>query len=119
VLSIKGDDNTENDFIIPEMINQVFGNAVIYNQAGSMVYYEARFSREMCGVTVGSKTLPAGSSEMKLLWSVIQEADKHGYIWINADINRDGVVEVNELLGLVGALCQKYCAAPWVYLGSI
>lgn len=98
------DDNNENDdFILPEDIRQAGSDAIIYDQKGNIVFYEVRFSRSECtqDPTQTQFTDPL-TTEIKVSYRVITDADKPNYVWINADINGDGRTEPNELLGMVG-----------------
>lgn len=122
VRTFKDKTDSNNDFVLPQDIKQAGDNATVYDQNGNVVYYEARFSREMCllppppppstptpsnGQTPTpapeySKMFPAGTTEIKVSYRVITDADKPNYIWINADINGDGKIGPTEILGMVG-----------------
>lgn len=102
VRSLKDENGPVNDFILPERIGQAGGGATIYDQNGNVVYYEVRFSRDQCALASDAKMFPAGTTEIKVSYRVITDADKANYVWINADINGDGKTEPNELLGMVG-----------------
>lgn len=102
VRSLKDKDGPVNDFILPERIGQAGGGATIYDQNGNVVYYEVRFSRDQCSLPADAQMFPAGTTEIKISYRVITDADKPNYVWINADINGDGKIEPNELLGMVG-----------------
>lgn len=102
VRSMKDENGPVNDFILPERIGQAGGGATIYDQNGNVVYYEVRFSRDQCALPSDAKMFPAGTTEIKVSYRVIKDADKANYVWINADINGDGKIEPNELLGMVG-----------------
>ncbi len=102
VRSLKDENGPVNDFILPERIGQAGGGATIYDQNGNVVYYEVRFSRDQCSLPADAKMFPAGTTEIKVSYRVITDADKPNYVWINADINGDGKIEPNELLGMVG-----------------
>lgn len=91
-----------NDFVAPNEMNQAFKNAVIYDQAGNVILYEARIDRGMCAVPEGSATLPAGTTEIKSSWRTIGETDKPNYVWIQSDTNNNGALEDDELYGMVG-----------------
>ena len=99
----KNDNGPEDDFVLPERINQAGSESVIYDQNGNVVYYEVRFSRDECSLDPNTVMMfPAGTTELKVSWRVITEADKSSYVWINADIDNDGTVAADELLGMVG-----------------
>jgi hypothetical protein len=98
----KNDNGSEDDFVLPERINQAGSESIIYDQNGNVVYYEVRFSRNECSLDSTAMMFPAGTTELKVSWRVITEADKSNYVWINADINNDGTVGADELLGMVG-----------------
>ena len=93
---------TEADFTIPTGEGQALNNAVIYDQNGNIVLYEARFKRELCNVPKDSATLPAQSMEIKSSWKTINEAEKSDYIWVQTDANNNGEIESHEIFGLVG-----------------
>lgn len=98
----KNNNGPEDDFILPEDIHQAAGNATIYDQNGNVVFYEIRFDRTTCNVAETAKMFPAGTTELKVSWRVIEQDQKSQYVWINADINADGKIEAQELLGMVG-----------------
>ncbi len=102
VRTLKDEDGPKNDFILPQRIGQAGGGATIYDQNGNVVYYEVRFSRDQCSLPADAKMFPAGTTEIKISYRVITDADKPNYVWINADINGDGKIDPNELLGMVG-----------------
>ena len=102
VRSLKDNTVDSNDFVAPNEMNQAFNNAVIYDQQGNIVLYEARIDRGMCAVPKGSPTLPAGTTEIKSSWRTIEKADKPNYVWIQSDTNNNGTLESDELYGMVG-----------------
>lgn len=93
------DDDQVDDFILPERIGQAGGGATIYDQNGNVVFYEVRFSRDQCSLDPAAKMFPAGTTELKVSYRIITQADAPNYVTINADINGDGT---EELLGMVG-----------------
>lgn len=93
---------TAEDFTLPTGENQALSDAVIYDQNGNIVLYEARFDRNMCNVAQGSKTLPAGTTEIKSSWRKITEAEKPEYVWLQSDTNANGTLDSDEIYGLVG-----------------
>jgi len=93
---------TASDFTVPTGENQALSDAVIYDQNGNIVLYEARFNRELCDVAQSSDTLPAGSMEIKSSWKTITETEKSDYVWVQNDADNDGDIESHEVYGLVG-----------------
>jgi hypothetical protein len=89
-------------FLIPERIGQAGGGATIYDQNGNVVYYDVRFSKNMCDVN-GIKlqqNFPGGSTELKFAWKVLTaKDDTNRYITIDAKIGSDSST---TKLGLVG-----------------
>lgn len=102
-IRIRKDDDNQNDFKLPVDIKQAGGGAILYDQKGNVVYYEVRFSRTEC-TQDPAKTQFAdpNTTEIKVSYRVITEADKPNYVWINADLNGDGTTGADELLGMVG-----------------
>lgn len=96
-----GADDT--DFVIPERINQAGDQATIYDQNGNVVFYSIVFGRDLC-TAPDTGDLPDDTTEIKMAWSVIDEADKANYIWMEADVIPEGEGEsiIPETLGLVG-----------------
>ncbi|MDX1721571.1 MAG: mannan-binding lectin [Pseudomonas sp.] len=88
-------------FVVPERTGQAGGGDTIYDQNGSVVFYDIRFSRNLCNVgqIQAAPNFPAGTTELKSAWRIIGEAEKPDYFWMEADI--DGVPG-NELLGMIG-----------------
>jgi hypothetical protein len=88
-------------FIIPERIGQAGGEDTIYDQNGNVVFYDVRFSRNLCNVgqIQSAPQFPAGTTEMKTAWRVITDAEKASYFWMEADIDN---VPGTELLGMIG-----------------
>jgi hypothetical protein len=91
------------DFVIPERINQAGDQATIYDRNGNVVFYSIVFGRDLC-TAPDSGDLPADTTEIKMAWRVIDEADKAGYVWMQADVIPEGEGEsvIMETLGLVG-----------------
>jgi hypothetical protein len=98
----KDKEKSTNDFNMPQDINQAGSDSTIYDQNGNVVFYEVRFSRNQCSVDQAAQMFPPGTTEIKVSYRVITEADKPNYVWINADINGDGTVGTDELLGMIG-----------------
>lgn len=90
-------------FAIPERTGQAgtFGKA-IYDQAGNIVFYDVRFSRNLCnaGKIQAKPNFPAGTTEMKTAWKQLtSQDDVKRYFVMEADI--DGIPG-KEKLGLIG-----------------
>lgn len=92
---------TDSPFIIPERIGQAGDGATIYDQDKNVVFYDVRFSRNLCNVgpIQNSPNFPSGTTTLKSAWRIIAEQDKPDYFWMEADV--DGVPG-NELLGMIG-----------------
>lgn len=89
-----------NEFVIPERINQAGGEHAIYDQEGNVVFYEIRFSRNLCDYDNILKKLnfPGKTVELKLAWRVLNDDDiVSDYYQTNATINGK-----NYQLGLIG-----------------
>jgi hypothetical protein len=86
---------------IPERIHQAGDAATIYDQDGVVVFYNIRFSRNLCdiGAIQAKKNFPAGTTEMKTAWRVIDQDQRDDYFWMEADIEGIGT---SIPLGLVG-----------------
>lgn len=98
VRTLKADDEGET-FVIPERIGQAGDEATIYDQNGNVVFYDVRFSRNLCTApTTGD--LPAGTVEMKTSWRQLQTDETAGYFTMQAVIQ--GVSTQPLTLGLVG-----------------
>jgi hypothetical protein len=93
---------TSQDFLLPTGENQALSGAVLYDQKGNIVLYEARLNRNMCNVAIDSATLPALTTEIKSSWRKIIESDKADYIWVESDTSGNGQLEPDEIYGLVG-----------------
>jgi hypothetical protein len=88
---------------IPERTGQAgTGGKGIYDQAGNVVFYDVRFSKNLCDVgAIQSKpNFPSGTTEMKTAWKQLTASDDaSSYFVMEADI--DGVPGL-EKLGLIG-----------------
>jgi hypothetical protein len=93
------DNDRKDDFILPERIGQAGGDATIYDQNGNVVFYEVRFSRNMCSLGAAAQMFPAGTIETKISYRVITEADAPYYVTIKANVIGD---PQEETLGMVG-----------------
>lgn len=88
-------------FIVPENIGQAgTGGAVIYDKNGNIVFYEVRFSRNLCPAPPTSGNLPTGTTEIKTAWRQITQAEAPYYFTNQAVIQ--GVSKQPVLLGLIG-----------------
>ena len=95
------DDDALSESVIPERIGQAGDGATIYDQNKNVVFYTVQFDQGLCNAN-DSGDLPVGTTELKLAWRVIEEADKANYIWMEADIVPSDNNDVQDLLGLVG-----------------
>lgn len=77
VRTLKADDSNE-VFVVPERIGQAGDDAVIYDQNGKVVFYEVRFSRNLCPPP-SSGNLPAGTTEIKTSWRQIDPSQASNY----------------------------------------
>jgi hypothetical protein len=103
IRSGKNSDLDGSEFVLPKDIGQAQDSDTIYDQNGNVVFYEVRFSRNECSQNPnGQGNFVAGTTELKVSYRVIKDADKPNYIWMNADINGDGKILESELLGMVG-----------------
>lgn len=116
VRTIKSPEDTA-EFVLPERIGQAGGGDAIYDQSGNVVFYSIRFGRGLC-TAPDSGDLPADTTEIKIAWKIIDDADKGNYVWIDADIV--GNDDVKETLGLIGyhlvrgtALHPEFVWASW------
>ena len=88
-------------FVIPERIGQAGGEDTIYDQQNNVVFYDVRFSKNLCNVgeIQVKKNFPAETTELKTAWRIITNAEKADYFWMEANV--DGVPGT-ELLGMIG-----------------
>ncbi|MCL1057219.1 mannan-binding protein [Shewanella gelidimarina] len=91
VLFIRTAKHEENDtdIVIPEMIGQAGGGATIYDQNGNVVYYDVRFSKNMCEVKKiqQKQNFPGGTTELKTAWKVLTDSDDPSqYVTMDANI---------------------------------
>lgn len=88
--------------VLPERIDQAGANA-IYDQNGNVVFYEVRFSRNLCDYEAIQKNLnfPAKTVELKMAWRVLETSEpqtiRDTFYATRAEI--DGQ---DYILGLVG-----------------
>jgi len=89
-------------FLIPERIGQAGGGATIYDQNGNVVYYDVRFSKNMCDINSikTQQNFPGGTTELKAAWKVLgPKDDKSRYITIDTQIGSDNKAVT---LGMIG-----------------
>ncbi|OHU89147.1 MULTISPECIES: mannan-binding lectin [Pseudoalteromonas] len=78
------------------------GGDVIFDQAGNIVYYDMRFSRNMCDDADKIKNatnFPGGTTELKTAWKVLTKTDNQAdyLVW-----NNPQGAPANTTLGLIG-----------------
>ena len=96
------DDDKTGSSVVPERIDQAgHRHSTIYDQDKNVVFYTVQFDNDLCSGE-GTGDLPVGTTELKLAWRIIEEADKANYIWMEADIVLSDDSDIKELLGLVG-----------------
>lgn len=89
-------------FLLPQRIGQAGSHATIYDQNGNVVYYDVRFSRNLCAVEKIKQlqNFPGGTTELKTAWKVLGAADDASkYLTIDAKI---GEQPGTSRLGMVG-----------------
>jgi hypothetical protein len=77
------------EFTIPERIGQAGGGATIYDQNSNVVYYDVRFSKNMCDVKSIQQqaNFPGGTTEIKTAWKVLgANDDASQYVTMDANI---------------------------------
>lgn len=88
-------------FVLPERIGQAGGGATIYDQNRNVVYYDVRFSKNMCDIDKikNLQNFPGGTTELKTAWKVMgKNDDLSKYITIEAQIGSDKPTT----LGMIG-----------------
>ncbi len=88
---------------IPERTGQAGTSGLgIYDQTGDVVFYDVRFSRNLCdaGTIQASAEFPSGTTEIKTAWKQLTSSDDPSKYFI-MEANIDGV-EGTETLGLIG-----------------
>ncbi|MFT5549366.1 MAG: hypothetical protein ACI9CO_001292 [Candidatus Azotimanducaceae bacterium] len=104
-------------------INQAFGNDVIYDQNGNVVFYSVHFTQELCDAPQKGD-LPIGTIELKMAWKVLADHEKNRYVSIKKDIvatSADGKSKIlkDVTLGLVGIhIIQSTAKHPEMMWGS-
>ncbi|SJM90691.1 mannan-binding lectin [Crenothrix polyspora] len=88
-------------FVIPERINQAGGGATIYDQNGNVVYYDVKFSKNMCNVSEIKKlnNFPNGTTELKTAWKVLKPGEESKYLTMKTNIGKDTALTT---LGMIG-----------------
>lgn len=88
-------------FEIPERINQAGGGATIYDQNGNVVYYDVKFSKNMCNVSEIKKlnNFPNGTTELKTAWKVLKPGEESKYLTMKTNIGKD---TAPTTLGMIG-----------------
>ena len=79
-------------FLIPERIGQAGGGSTIYDQNQNVVYYDVRFSKNMCDVNKIKQlqNFPGGTTEIKTAWKVLGASDDASkFLTIDATITPD------------------------------
>lgn len=95
-------------FIIPERIGQAGGGATIYDQNQNVVYYDVRFSKNMCDVNSikQKQNFPGGTTEIKIAWKVLgAKDDASKFVTIEANITpstKDQPNTKTTKLGMIG-----------------
>ena len=94
-------------------IQQAGDNATIYDQNENVVYYDVRFSRNLCSsakkiasqtnfTVPGDKNPNNNVYEIKTAWRVLSDEDASQYVTITADIGSGENKQKDVLLGLIG-----------------
>jgi hypothetical protein len=88
-------------FVIPERINQAGGGATIYDQSGNVVYYDVKFSKNMCNIAAIQKltNFPTGTTELKTVWKVLKAGEENQYLTMKTII---GANAKSTTLGMIG-----------------
>ncbi|BFM48685.1 hypothetical protein THO17_08480 [Marinomonas sp. THO17] len=86
---------------------QAGGGATIYDQEGNVIYYDVRFTRNLCDLSASAVELqqqnitnfPAGTIELKFAWKTlsVEEVEKGQFVTQQQLISKDNVT-----LGLIG-----------------
>lgn len=94
-------------FTIPERIGQAGGGATIYDQNNNVVYYDVRFSKNMCDVKAIQQqpNFPGGTTEIKTAWKVLgANDDASQYVTMDANITQTSATKNAQTtkLGMIG-----------------
>lgn len=88
-------------FVLPERIDQAGRDVyAIYDQQGNVVFYEVRFSRNLCNYQniQKSNNFPGKTAELKMAWRILTDKDTASdYYTTKASING-----TSYTLGLIG-----------------
>jgi len=88
-------------FTVPTDTGQAgTASAVIYDKAGNTVFYQVRFSRNLCPKPATPGNLPVGTTEVKTAWRVLDASEVQGY-YTNETII-EGFSSKPVVLGLIG-----------------
>ena len=93
--------DTDQAFVLPKRTGQAGGGDTIYDQNSNVVFFNIRFSKNLCeiGAVQSDPNFPPGTMELKSAWRIISDEEKTRYYWIEADIED---VSDPVLLGLIG-----------------
>lgn len=100
VRTVKSSDAGE-DFAIPERINQAGGGATIYDQNSNVVYYNVRFTPNLCDVKSiqSNNNFPGKTTELKSAWKVLKSGEEANYVTFKTKLGKQKTVTT---LGLIG-----------------
>jgi mannan-binding protein len=99
IRTAKFEDDSEG-FVLPERIDQAGGVYAIYDQQGNVVFYEIRFSKNLCDYPAiqAKPNFPGKTLEIKLAWRVLNSTDNASdYYQTTAEISGKSYT-----LGLIG-----------------
>ena len=94
---------TSTGVVIPSETGQAGGGATIYDQNGNVVFYESRFSQNVCTLPATASNFAPNTVEIKLAWRILNPNDPglDTYYKVNTVIT--GVNNGQPvLLGLIG-----------------
>lgn len=97
-------------FVIPEDIHQAGGGATIYDQNQNVVYYDVRFSKNMCNISAisSANNFPPGTLEMKTAWKVMgPKDDQTKYLTMSTKIGSSTTPTTLGMIGFHTALATK------------
>lgn len=101
IRSIKSKNDTSR-FVIPERIDQAGENVhAIYDQNGNVIFYEVRFSMNLCDYEkIQQKdNFPGKTTELKMAWRILEKGAKGNDDFYQMDATISGI---DYTLGLVG-----------------
>lgn len=99
IRTVKASDDSQ-DFLIPERVDQAGREHAIYDQEGNVVFYEIRFSRNLCDYPAIQANLdfPGKTVELKMAWRVMSDGDDKSDFYLS-----DATIQGQDYtLGLVG-----------------